>query len=99
MLEYTTNLLIPRQPAAFPMLFFPRRIEHAFDVTIQRSHHTYSGEHRWPFMFCNQCEVEDLGRGADRIKCLECGGDAKWGKVAPEIVAPAPIAKERAASW
>ena len=27
---------------------FPRRVEHAFDVTIQRSHHTYSGEHRWP---------------------------------------------------
>ena len=26
----------------------PRRVEHAFDVTIQRSHHTYSGEHRWP---------------------------------------------------
>ena len=27
---------------------FPRRVEHAFDVTIQRSHHTDSGEHRWP---------------------------------------------------
>jgi hypothetical protein len=27
-----------------------------------------------------ECEVEDLGRGADRIKCLECGGDANWGK-------------------
>jgi len=23
------------------MLFFPRRVEHAFDVTIQRSHHAY----------------------------------------------------------
>ena len=46
-----------------------------------------------------ECEVEDLGRGADRIKCLECGGDANWGKFAPEIVGPAPIAKERAASW
>jgi hypothetical protein len=32
----------------------PRRVEHAFDVTIQRSHHTYSGEHRWPVMFCNE---------------------------------------------
>ena len=49
MVEYTTNLLIPRQLAASPMLFFPRRIEHAFDVTIQRSRHTYSGEHRWRF--------------------------------------------------
>ena len=27
---------------------FPRRVEHVFDVTIQRSRHTYSGEHRWP---------------------------------------------------
>jgi hypothetical protein len=35
---------------------FPRRVEHAFDVTIQRSHHTYSGEHRWPVMFCNEEE-------------------------------------------
>jgi hypothetical protein len=25
---------------------FPRRVEHAFDVTIQRSHHAYPGEHR-----------------------------------------------------
>jgi hypothetical protein len=40
---------------------FPRRVEHAFDVTIQRSHHTYSGEHRWPVMFCN--EEERLHRG------------------------------------
>ena len=33
---------------------FPRRVEHAFDVTIQRSHHAYPGEHRWPVMFRNQ---------------------------------------------
>ena len=39
---------------------FPRRVEHAFDVTIQRSHHTYSGEHRWPVMFCKE---EELARG------------------------------------
>jgi hypothetical protein len=29
--------LIPRQLAASPMLFFPRRVEHALDVTVQRS--------------------------------------------------------------
>jgi hypothetical protein len=36
------------------MLFLARGIEHAFDVTVRRSHHTYAGEHRWPVMFCNQ---------------------------------------------
>ena len=35
-----------------------------------------------------ECEVEDLGRGAGRIKCLECGADGNWGKFAPEIVGP-----------
>ena len=43
----------------------PRRVEHAFDVTIQRSHHTYSGEHRWPVMFCN--EEERLHRGLPSV--------------------------------
>jgi hypothetical protein len=28
------------------MLFFPRRVEHAFDVTIQRSHDANSRKHR-----------------------------------------------------
>jgi hypothetical protein len=32
--------------------------------------------------------VQDLGCGAGRIKCLECGGDGNWGKFAPEIVGP-----------
>jgi hypothetical protein len=36
------------------MLVLARGIEHAFDMTIQRSHHTYVGEHRWPVLFCNQ---------------------------------------------
>jgi hypothetical protein len=35
-----------------------------------------------------ECEVEDLGCGAGRIRCLECGGDGNWGKFAPEIVGP-----------
>lgn len=28
----------------------------------------------------------DLGCGAGRITCFECGGDGNWGKFAPEIV-------------
>jgi hypothetical protein len=27
--------------------------------------------------------VADLGGGAGRIKCYECGGDGNWGKFAP----------------
>lgn len=30
------------------------------------------------------CEVEDLGVGAGRIVCLECGGDGDWTKFHPE---------------
>jgi hypothetical protein len=45
--------LIPRQLAASPMLVLSRQVEHAFDVTIQRSHHAYPGERRWPVMFRN----------------------------------------------
>jgi hypothetical protein len=30
---------------------FARWIEHALDVTVQRSHHTDTSEHRWPVMF------------------------------------------------
>ena len=32
-----------------------------------------------------EIKVDDLGGVAGRIKCLECGGDANWGKFAPEI--------------
>src|SRR5258705_13050879 len=46
--------LIPRQLAASPMLVFPRRVEHAFDVAVQRSHYTYPRKHWWPVMFRNQ---------------------------------------------
>jgi hypothetical protein len=46
--------LIPRQLTASPMLVFPRRVEHAFDVAVQRSHHTYPRKHGWPVMFRNQ---------------------------------------------
>jgi DnaJ-class molecular chaperone len=30
-----------------------------------------------------ELDVEDLGCGAGRIKCPECGGDGNWGKFAP----------------
>jgi hypothetical protein len=36
------------------MLVLSRRVEHAFDVTIQRSHDADAREHCWPVMFCNQ---------------------------------------------
>jgi hypothetical protein len=36
------------------MLVFPGWVEHALGVTVQRSHHTYPREHRWPVMFCDQ---------------------------------------------
>jgi hypothetical protein len=35
-----------------------------------------------------EIDVEDLGCGAGRIKCLECGGDGNWGAFAPGIVPP-----------
>lgn len=31
-------------------------------------------------------DIEDLGCGAGRIGCIECGGDGNWGKFAPDIV-------------
>jgi hypothetical protein len=43
------------------MLVFPRRIEHAFDVAVQRPHDTDAGEHRWSVMLCNQ--QKSLHRG------------------------------------
>jgi len=49
------------------MLVFPRRVEHAFDVTVQRSHHTYSGEHRWPVMFSNQQKSLHCGCSGDVV--------------------------------
>jgi hypothetical protein len=36
------------------MLLFPRRIEYALDVPVDRSHDTYPREHRRPVTFCNQ---------------------------------------------
>jgi hypothetical protein len=27
-----------------------------------------------------ETEVTDLGAGAGRMRCLECGGDGNWGK-------------------
>ena len=39
-----------------PTLVHARRIEHAFNVAIQRFHHVYPGEHRWSVMFSNQHE-------------------------------------------
>ena len=32
--------------------------------------------------------VADLGGGAGRIKCYECGGDENWGKFAPGMAPP-----------
>jgi hypothetical protein len=43
------------------MMILSRRVEYSFDVTIQRSHHTYSGEHRRTVMLSN--EQERLHRG------------------------------------
>jgi hypothetical protein len=56
MLRRPNGSSIPRQLPASPMLVLPRRIEHALDVTIQRSHHAYPGVHRRPIMFSNQHE-------------------------------------------
>lgn len=30
------------------------------------------------------CVVEDLGAGAGRARCFECGGDGDWTKFHPE---------------
>jgi hypothetical protein len=47
-----------------------------------------------------ECEVTDLGCGAGRIKCLECGGDGNWGKFAPELVgADAPCLDCKGTGW
>jgi len=53
--------LIPRQFTASPMLVFPRRVEHAFDVAVQRSHDANSRKHRWPSQFRDQHQA--LNRG------------------------------------
>jgi hypothetical protein len=33
-----------------------------------------------------ETEVIDLGAGAGRIRCLECGGDGDWSKFVPDMV-------------
>ena len=35
-----------------------------------------------------EAEVEDLGAGAGRVRCLECGGDGDWSKFALGMVPP-----------
>ena len=45
---------IPRQLAASPMSVLPRRVELSFDMTIQRPHHAYPGEHRRAVALGNQ---------------------------------------------
>jgi hypothetical protein len=70
--------LIPRQLAASPMLVFARRVEHPFNVTVERSHHANSREHCRPIMFGNQherlhCSLPFLGI----VFSLRQLGDAK----------------------
>jgi hypothetical protein len=52
---------VARQLPASPMLVLARRIEHAFDVTVQCSHDANSRKHRWPVMFCNEEERRHRG--------------------------------------
>jgi hypothetical protein len=33
-----------------------------------------------------EAEVIDLGAGAGRVRCLECGGDGDWSKFAPDMM-------------
>jgi hypothetical protein len=35
-----------------------------------------------------EAAVEDLGAGAGRVRCLECGGDGDWSKFALGMVPP-----------
>jgi hypothetical protein len=70
----TASCFIDRARVALaPMLFLPRRIEHTLDVTVQRSHHTYPGEHRWPVMLRNQ--QERLHRGLPFFGIVVCLGE------------------------
>jgi hypothetical protein len=50
----TPSSSIPCQPLPSPMGVFPRRIEHALNVTVQRSHDTDPREHRWSALFRDQ---------------------------------------------
>jgi hypothetical protein len=58
------------------MLVFARWVEHAFDVTVQCTHHAYAREHRWSVMLCNQ--QKSLHRGLPFFGigfCFEKFGD------------------------
>jgi hypothetical protein len=35
-----------------------------------------------------EAEIIDLGAGAGRIRCLECGGDGDWSRFAPDMMPP-----------
>jgi hypothetical protein len=38
-----------------------------------------------------EAEIIDLGAGAGRIRCLECGGDGDWSRFAPDMMPPGMI--------
>jgi hypothetical protein len=59
-----------KQTQAHQPIFLSRRIEHAFDVTVQRSHDADVREHRWPAMLCNQ--KQSLHRGLPFVGIVFC---------------------------
>jgi hypothetical protein len=44
------------------MLVFARRVKHALDVPVDRSHDTDAREQRWPVLFCDQQQRFHRGR-------------------------------------
>jgi hypothetical protein len=52
------------------MSLFPRRIEDALDVPIQRSHDAYPRKHRWPTMLRN--EKQSFHRGLPFVGVVLC---------------------------
>jgi len=72
------------------MLVLPRRVEHAFDVTIQCPHDTDAGEHRRPAVFRDQ--QQRLHRGLPfGVSCSAFGSSVMYSAASRKVISFLPL--------
>jgi hypothetical protein len=71
--DQTAQSSIPRQLAPPPMRFLPQRVKLPFDMTVERPHHAYPGEHSRAAALNEQHRVYPLPP-IKTINQLDCAG-------------------------
>jgi len=81
--------ILARHRSRPPPIVLPRRVKHAFHVTIQRPHHSDPRKHRRPVMLCDQKQRFHRGLPFRRIMfCLRQLGDVERGVAEGGQLAP-----------